>query len=97
MAPLAVAFEVQINLNNTLTMAPPAKTLSFKPAAAPRPAATAKPNMPPGALVPGQRPDKALNNAQFAAATQARIDGRAQGLTGRAFDVFVAQAAMNAK
>ena len=99
MAPLAVAFEVQINLNNTLTMAPPAKTLSFKPAAAPRPAppAAAKPNFPPGALVPGQRPDKALNNAQFAAATQARIDGRAQGLTGRAFDVFVAQAAMNAK
>jgi hypothetical protein len=53
-------------------------------------------SMPPGALVPGQRPDRALNNAQFAAATQARIDGRAQGLTGRAFDVFVAQAAMNA-
>ncbi len=77
-------------------MAPPAKTLSFKPAAAPRPAAPVKPYMPPGALVPGQRPDRALNNAQFAAATQARIDARAQGLTGRAYDVFVAQAAMNA-
>ena len=91
MAPLAVAYEVQINLNNTLTMAPSA--ISFKPAAP----AAAKPYYPPGALVPGQRPDKALNSAQVAAATQARIDGRAQGLTGRAFDVFVAQAAMNAK
>ena len=56
-----------------------------------------KPNYPPGALVPGQRPDKALNNAQFAAATAARTSGTAQGLSGRALEVYVAQAAMNAK
>lgn len=55
------------------------------------------PNYPPGALVPGQRPDKALNSAQFAAATAARTSGTAQGLTGRALEVYVAQAAMNAK
>lgn len=55
------------------------------------------PNYPPGALVPGQRPDKALNNAQFAAATAARTSGTAQGLSGRALEVYVAQAAMNAK
>jgi len=47
--------------------------------------------------VPGQRPDKALNSAQFAAATAARSSGTAQGLTGRALEVYVAQAAMNAK
>ena len=88
---LAEASEVQINLNNTLPMAPPA--ISFKPAAP----AAAKPYYPPGALVPGQRPDRALNSAQFAAATQARAVATSQGLTGRAYDVFVAQAAMNAK
>ena len=51
---------------------------------------------PPGALCAGQRPDKALNNAQFAAARQARADGKAQGLTGRALEVFVCKAAMRA-
>jgi hypothetical protein len=70
-------------------------SLSFKPAT---PAISSpKPNFPPGALVPGQRPDKALNSAQFAAATAARRSGTAQGMTGRALEVYVAQAAMNAK
>ncbi len=69
------------------------------PAAAPRPAvsfapAAPKPNFPPGALVPGQRPDKALNSAQFHAAQQARAAGTAAGLTGRALEVSVAQAVM---
>ena len=78
--------------------------LSFKPSAPTlKPSAsTLKPsapiqNFPPGALVPGQRPDRALNNAQFAAAQDARSSGTAQGLTGRALEIFVAQAAMNAK
>ena len=67
--------------------------LSFKPA--PKPAAPAtKPGFPPGALVPGQRPDKALNSAQFAAARQARADGVAAGLTGQALEVSVARAVM---
>ena len=44
-----------------------------------------KPYYPPGALVPGQRPDKALNSAQFAAAQQACSQATTQGLTGRAF------------
>jgi len=69
-------------------------TLSFKPTV---PAASSKPYFPPGALVPNQRPDRALNSAQFAAATAARTSGTAQGLTGRALEVYVAQAAMNAK
>jgi hypothetical protein len=56
-----------------------------------------KPYYPPGALVPGQRPDKALNNVQFAAAQSARTNGVTQGLTGRALEIYVAQAAMNAK
>ena len=51
---------------------------------------------PPGALVPGQRPDRALNSAQFAAAQAARSSGIAQALSGRALEVFVAQAVMNA-
>ena len=42
-------------------------TLSFKP--------STTQNFPPGALVPGQRPDRALNSAQFAAATSARRSG----------------------
>lgn len=70
-------------------------SLSFKPAI---PATSSpKPYFPPGALVPNQRPDKALNSAQFAAARSARASGTAQGMTGRALEVFVAQAAMNAK
>jgi hypothetical protein len=68
--------------------------LSFRP---PPSASPSRPNFPPGALVPGQRPDRALNSAQFAAATAARSSGTAQGLTGRALEVYVAQAAMNAK
>jgi hypothetical protein len=68
--------------------------LSFKPS---NPTISTKPNYPPGALVPGQRPDKALNNAQFAAATSARANGITQGLNGNALEVYVAQAAMNAK
>jgi hypothetical protein len=64
-------------------------TLSFRP--------VTTPVNPPGALVPGQRPDLALNSAQFAAARSARASGTAQGMTGRALEVYVAQAAMNAK
>ena len=56
----------------------------------------AAPTNPPGALCAGQRPDRALNNAQFAAARQARADGTARGLTGRDLEVFVCQAAMRA-
>jgi len=67
-------------------------TLSFRPVTTP-----VRPANPPGALVPGQRPDLALNNVQFAAARAARANGIAQGMTGRALEVFVAQAAMNAK
>jgi len=66
--------------------------LSFKPAIS-----SPKPYFPPGALVPNQRPDKALNSAQFAAARAARASGTAQGMTGRALEVYVARAAMNAK
>jgi len=53
-----------------------------------------KSNYPPGALVPGQRPDRALNSAQFAAAQSARSQATAQGLTGRALEVYVASAVM---
>jgi hypothetical protein len=67
-------------------------TLSFRPVTTP-----VRPVNPPGALVPGQRPDLALNNVQFAAARSARANGIAQGMTGKALEVFVAQAAMNAK
>jgi hypothetical protein len=65
------------------------QNLTFQP--------STKPYFPPGALVPGQRPDRALNSAQFAAARDARASGTAQGMTGRQLEVFVAQAAMNAK
>jgi hypothetical protein len=59
-----------------------------------RPQLSFKPNYPPGTLVLGQRPDRALNSAQFAAAQQARSQATAQGLTGRALDVYVASAVM---
>jgi hypothetical protein len=68
--------------------------LSFRPSV--RPPILSQ-NFPPGALVAGQRPDRALNSAQFSAARNARATGTAQGMTGRALEVFVAQAAMNAR
>ena len=69
-------------------------TLSF----APKPAAPApKPGFPPGALVPGQRPDKALTSAQFAVARQTRAAGVAAGLSGQALEVSVARAVMAVK
>jgi hypothetical protein len=54
-------------------------------------------NNPPGALVTGQRPDKALNSEQFKAATQAREDAKVQGLSGKELEIYVANVAMNAK
>ena len=54
-------------------------------------------NNPPGALVTGQRPDKALNSEQFKAATQAREEAKVQGLSGKELEIYVANAAMNAK
>lgn len=69
-------------------------SLSFRPTIRP---VVVRPSFPPGALVPGQRPDLALNSAQFAAARAARASGTSQGMTGRQLEVFVAQAAMNAK
>jgi hypothetical protein len=53
-------------------------------------------NNPPGAIVPGQRPDKALNSEQFKAATQAREEAKVQGLSGKELEIYVANAAMNA-
>lgn len=52
-------------------------------------------NNPPGALVPGQRPDKALTSEQFKIATQAREEAKIKGLTGKEYDVYVANAVMN--
>jgi hypothetical protein len=54
-------------------------------------------NNPPGAIVPGQRPDKALNSEQFKAATQAREEAKVQGLSGKELEIYVANVAMNAK
>jgi hypothetical protein len=54
-------------------------------------------NNPPGALVAGQRPDKALNSEQFKAATQAREESKVQGLSGKELEIYVANVAMNAK
>jgi hypothetical protein len=49
---------------------------------------------PPGALAPGQRPDKALNSEQFKAANAARAEADKLGLTGTAKDKFVAEKVM---
>lgn len=68
--------------------------LSFASRPSPPKSSVVRPVNPPGALVPGQRPDRALNSAQFAAARQARAAGVAAGLSGRALEVSVAQAVM---
>ncbi len=70
---------------STPTTPPPAPILP--------PPTTAGAN-PPGALAPGQRPDKALNKEQFAAAQKARSEAKAAGLTGKQLEVYVANAVM---
>jgi murein DD-endopeptidase MepM/ murein hydrolase activator NlpD len=49
---------------------------------------------PPGALAPGQRPDRALTSEQLKIAQQTREQGKAFGLTGEALEKSVAAAVM---
>jgi len=68
-------------------------TPAAKPGApAPKPAPTTN---PPGALAPGQRPDKALTKEQFAIAKLAREQAKALKLSGMDKEKFVAQAVMS--
>ena len=83
-APAAASTTASTTASGPMTsMAPQASELSL--------------NNPPGALVPGQRPDKALTSEQFKAATQAREEAKVQGLSGKELEIYVANAAMNAK
>jgi hypothetical protein len=82
-APAAASTTASTTASSPMTsMAPQASELSL--------------NNPPGALVPGQRPDKALTSEQFKAATQAREEAKVQGLSGKELEIYVANAAMNA-
>jgi len=49
---------------------------------------------PPGALAPGQRPDRALTSQQFKVSQQARAKGIGLGMTGQALEKYVANAVM---
>ena len=100
-AGMAEAFD---KLNNMMYGTP----MPAAPAPAPAAAAAATPakpgvavppkpgtaTNPPGALAPGQRPDKALTKEQFAVAQKARADAKAAGLTGPALERYVANAVM---
>lgn len=57
---------------------------------------TPQQSFPPGALVPGQRADKALTREQFRAVQQARSAAAQMGLTGMDKERFIAKAAMDA-
>jgi len=82
-APAAASTTASTTASGPMTsMAPQASELSL--------------SNPPGALVPGQRPDKALTSEQFKAATQAREEAKVQGLSGKESEIYVANAAMNA-
>jgi len=94
---------VQLNTGEKPDAAPAAETTGTpaKPAPGsgkPAPPAGSTPapptGNPPGALVPGQRPDKSLTREQFAVAQKARSEAKAAGLTGKAYDVYVANAVM---
>jgi hypothetical protein len=84
MSPSSAATTAPPAAESQTSMAPQASELSLN-------------NNPPGAIVPGQRPDKALNSEQFKAATQAREEAKVQGLSGKELEIYVANAAMNAK
>lgn len=60
------------------------------------PAPAVQQTFPPGALVPGQRADKALTREQFKAVQQARQAAKQMGLTGMDKERFIAKAAMDA-
>ena len=61
------------------SMAPQAADLSLKP----------------GQLVAGQDPSRAMNNEEFAMSKQARAQGKADGLSGKELEIYVATAVMN--
>ena len=61
------------------SMAPQAADLSLKP----------------GQLVAGQDPSRAMNNQEFAMSKQARAQGKADGLSGKELEIYVATAVMN--
>jgi hypothetical protein len=84
MSPSSAATTAPPAAESQTSMAPQASELSLN-------------NNPPGAIVPGQRPDKALNSEQFKAATQAREEAKVQGLSGKELEIYVANVAMNAK
>jgi predicted chitinase/LAS superfamily LD-carboxypeptidase LdcB len=80
-----------------LPKTPPKTTPSgTKPTPTPGQQTPPTPGMPPGALVAGQRPDKALTREQFRAVQQARAAAAQMGLTGMDKERFIAKAAMNA-
>jgi hypothetical protein len=80
-----------------LPKTPPKTTPSgTKPTPTPGQQTPPTPGMPPGALVAGQRPDKALTREQFRAVQQARAAASQMGLTGMDKERFIAKAAMNA-
>ena len=82
MSPSSAATTAPPAAESQTPMAPQASELSLN-------------NNPPGAIVPGQRPDKALNSEQFKAATQAREEAKVQGLSGKELEIYVANAVMN--
>ena len=76
------------------TAAPAAATAASSPMASMAPQA-ADLSLKPGQLVAGQDPSRAMNNQEFAMSKQARAQGKADGLSGKELEIYVATAVMN--
>jgi hypothetical protein len=76
------------------TAAPAAATTASSPMTSMAPQA-ADLSLKPGQLVAGQDPSRAMNNEEFAMSKQARAQGKADGLSGKELEIYVATAVMN--
>jgi len=76
------------------TAAPAAATTASSPMTSMAPQA-ADFSLKPGQLVAGQDPSRAMNNEEFAMSKQARAQGKADGLSGKELEIYVATAVMN--
>jgi hypothetical protein len=74
--------------------APAAATTASSPMTSMAPQA-ADLSLKPGQLVAGQDPSRAMNNQEFAMSKQARAQGKADGLSGKELEIYVATAVMN--
>jgi len=92
MTPGPVPGSAEIKPTSDAGAAPPATASSPMTSMTPQ---AADLSLKPGQLVAGQDPSRAMNNEEFAMSKQARAQAKADGLSGKELEIYVATAVMN--